>query len=405
MSAERVPPHDAALEAALLGAVLLLPQHFAAAARTVDAGDFYLPAHGALWAAAVKLHDDGHRPDAVTLRDECATAGQPVPAQVISACLENPAGSWKRAAEGVVRLAAARRTLGVLAACTEALWAGQDAYEVLADAQAQLASVDVPVGAVPDDLSTIEAFMAESKETQAPWVIPGLLRRGWRAVIVAEEGIGKSLLAQQVALCAAAGIHPLAHTPMEPVVSLMVDLENDPERIRYGVDLIDQRLDGVRRVEGGAWLWRRPAGIDLRQRRDRSAFEAVLAHCRPQLVCLGPIYKAYNSKASESDERVAAEVQTVFDDLRTRFGFALMLEHHAPHGDHGSRQLRPYGSSLWLRWPEFGIGMKESSEVKKAYELLRWRGDRVVAAWPDRIDRGKTGAFPWVGFWKNGIPA
>ena len=72
-------------------------------------------------------------------------------------------------------------------------------------------------------------------------------------------------------------------------------------------------------------FWRRPGGVDLRKRADRLAFEDVLRRRRPRLVCLGPVYKSYQRRGSESDEQVATEVQQVLDDLRTRFRFALVL--------------------------------------------------------------------------------
>ncbi len=152
-----------------------------------------------------------------------------------------------------------------------------------------------------------------------------------------------------------------------------------------------------------AHLWTRPGGIDLRARKDRNEFVAVLNRTRPDLVCLGPVYKSYRVKAKETDEQVAAEVQAILDDLRTRFEFALFIEHHAPHGDSSSRNVRPFGSSLWLRWPEFGLALRQNREMPKSLDVGRWRGDRVQPnGWPDRLDRQGHG-FPWVGWWRHGI--
>jgi replicative DNA helicase len=89
------------------------------------------------------------------------------------------------------------------------------------------------------------------------------------------------------------------------------------------------------------------------------------------------------------------------DDLRGRYGFALILEHHAPHGPAKDRQMRPFGSSLWLRWPEFGIALRRDPNDKTALNVGRWRGDRVKASWPDRLVRGKT--WPWNGRWDDDL--
>jgi replicative DNA helicase len=97
---------------------------------------------------------------------------------------------------------------------------------------------------------------------------------------------------------------------------------------------------------------------------------------------------------------VTAEVQGILDDLRTRFQFALVAEHHAPQGNNGSRELRPFGSSLWLRWPEFGLRFRAHPDRPKQVVLVeRWRGDRYRANWPDELHRGP--AWPWEGRWSN----
>ena len=124
--------------------------------------------------------------------------------------------------------------------------------------------------------------------------------------------------------------------------------------------------------------------------------EANIATCRPDVVCLGPLYKAYSRKPNETDEDATREVQETLDDLRTRYGFALLLEHHAPQDTGGHRVMRPYGSSLWLRWPEIGIGMERMypQTEQRDVELKRWRGDRMTNDWPKALLPGLQ--WPWV---------
>ena len=153
-----------------------------------------------------------------------------------------------------------------------------------------------------------------------------------------------------------------------------------------------------------ATLWHRPGGIDLRKRPDRIAFEDVLRRRRPRLVALCPVYKAYTRKGNESDEQVASEVQAILDDLRTRYSFAIVLEHHAPQISGGHRDMRPFGSSLWLRWPEFGLSLTpDSKRPRDVLTVGRWRGDRVSARWPDQLHRGNP--WPWTGWWAEGVPS
>jgi replicative DNA helicase len=216
--------------------------------------------------------------------------------------------------------------------------------------------------------------------------------------------VGKTVLFRLIGLAAAQGIHPLHFRDMPPCRTLIVDLENPDDSI---IDVCEPiRAQALHRVRSEgydpdrAWLWHRPGGVNLRKRRDRAELEAVIAHTRPTLVCLGPIYKSYRVEARESDELAGAEVMQVFDDLRTRYNFALMLEHHAPKGSGGSRDLMPYGSSLWLRWPEIGLKLTPATPDNAIMDVGRWRGDRLENSWPTTLER--SAPWPWSGIWPQG---
>lgn len=67
----RVPPHDLASEASLLGAMLLSATAIAEAVEAGVAGnDFYKPAHGHIYEAAIDLNKRGEPADPVTVADE-----------------------------------------------------------------------------------------------------------------------------------------------------------------------------------------------------------------------------------------------------------------------------------------------------------------------------------------------
>ena len=61
-------------------------------------------------------------------------------------------------------------------------------------------------------------------------MIPQLIEKGERVIVVAAEGVGKTMLARQIALCSAAGLHPFTMSKIATISTLTVDLEN-PERI------------------------------------------------------------------------------------------------------------------------------------------------------------------------------
>src|SRR5690606_19222789 len=64
------------------------------------------------------------------------------------------------------------------------------------------------------------------------WLIPNLLERQDRVIITGGEGAGKSTMVRQIAVMAAAGVHPTLPGQIPPVPGVVVDVENNeaPER-------------------------------------------------------------------------------------------------------------------------------------------------------------------------------
>jgi replicative DNA helicase len=199
---------------------------------------------------------------------------------------------------------------------------------------------------------------------------------------------------------------------------LLVDLENDH---RSSIHLDSGAVDptslpgmfGVALARRAGWcfddwlrVWSRPRGIDLRDRADRQALGAVLDDQHPDLVAAGPVYRMARRQGRETDEDMTAAVTDALDDLRDRYEFALCLEAHAPHRSAGTtqRDLRPVGSSVWLRWPDLGRTLRP---IKGTSNLTigRFRGDRYPVTWPDELHRSLADPWPWTGVYHAGIPA
>lgn len=392
-------PYDPAVEAGLIGSMLLRPKTIGDIAAVVVAGDFYQPKMGQAFAVLCDAWRSGEPLDGVSFAAAHPDLTTPTDAQRLQ--IEAPSGH-RRMVQLLVDLRV-RRDLMFIG--EEILSAAKDPsidpLEARDTARLSVDQVSTPLAPVRD-LWRAEDF-ANQPDDAIPWVIPGMFKQGWRVVVVAIEGRGKSWLSRQIAAAAASGIHPLMTSDrIAPVTTLVVDLENPADSITEAIRLMRtasrERWDPDR-----MFVWHRPGGINLRSRVDRSDLEAVIAKCRPQFVALGPLYKSYTVSARESDEQAAGEVQAVLDDLRTRYGFALLLEHHAPKASSGKpRDILPYGSSLWLRWPELGLKLLQHENPdgtlhKTKIDVERWRIDRVPNRWPDRIDRGSP--WPFAGEW------
>lgn len=265
-------------------------------------------------------------------------------------------------------------------------------------------SFNITENSDPGRLVHWQEFLKEAESDTYEWVIPGLLERSERVIVVAAEGVGKTMLARQVAICSAAGMHPFTFQPMPPIRTLTIDLEN-PERIirRASRSIMDNavRKSGAKEVD--ARLYIRPQGIDICNPADRIVIERLIENVKPQLVCMGPLYKSYMDNGTKTSEALAIEVAKFLDKIRDVYGCALWLEHHAPLGSTMStRDLRPFGSSVWSRWPEFGISITPDPTNPEGYvyDVRHFRGARDKRAWPIKMKRSLTLPFEVLEFMK-----
>jgi replicative DNA helicase len=266
-----------------------------------------------------------------------------------------------------------------------------------------LASAHAEPGWKPiDGLSTVNEFVTGSDEVHE-WVIPGLLERQERLMLVAPEKAGKSVLTRQVALMLAAGRHPFStSSACPPMTTLMIDLENPAPTARRDFRRQIDALEGLWSTENDrAYLWHKPAGIHLGDRADRVALFQVVERVQPDLLCICPIYKAYDG-LEQSWEQQAQGVQKPLDRLREEFNLALWLEHHAPWGEKGMREIRAIGSSRWARWLDYQVSLEPTGSPP--YQRLTWksvrRDERKMA--PASLVRGGPGEPSWIPEWADG---
>lgn len=242
---------------------------------------------------------------------------------------------------------------------------------------------------------TLGEFLA-TEDHASDWVIPGLLERADRLVLTGGEGLGKSTLFRQIGICAAAGIHPFTHQPIPPQRVLFVDCENSPGQMRRALRplAIQAQRMGSDPSEM-VFVETRPEGIDVTTPEDEMWLVKRVSALQPSLLLTGSLYKMHAK--NPNDEEPARQLARVLDRCRAAANCALVIEAHSGHGfGNEKRPVRPVGSSLWLRWPEFGYGLRPAddfNEVERQVDLVPWRGDRSERSWPKRLRQG--GTWPW----------
>lgn len=213
------------------------------------------------------------------------------------------------------------------------------------------------------------------------WLVPGLLERQDRLILTGGEGDGKSTLLRQMGMQLSSGIHPFNGTAfIQPSRVLLFDLENTKRQVYRKVNelmpLIDERYSEERFI-----IVNQPEGLDFTQG-DGQILETEISAAQPDVLIIGPLYKMVAGDPNE--EGPARIVASWLDRMRVQHGCAVLTEAHTPHG----KEIRPYGASLWKRWPEFGL------HLSKDGRLQHWRGARDERDFPAALQRG--GTWPWT---------
>lgn len=379
-------------EEAVIGACLLDQNVIREAVKLVMPSDFETWQGEEVFTAIINLHSTQRPVDVLTVTDELARMKSRVPA----ADLHRIMGAVPTAAN-VTYYAEQVRDKSMRRALTRT---GQKLVQyandpaqlpgaVLADALAGLkaAREDSPMSSMRG--LALRDVMAE--QDSYDWVIKGLLERGDRWILTGDEGVGKSMMNVMVALFAAAGIHPFWLHPINPCNVVVIDRENSQRQWRRKARIVYNAAvaSGTGNV-GDLYIENDLGEFDITKDRHLGYIHRVLDHNPCDLLFIGPLYKLVPRAIRDDD--AAAPLLNALDSLRER-GCAIITEAHAGHDRAGS--LHPVGSSAFMRWPEFGHGLRKDPNIEGRVTLERWRGDRDQRAFPYAFNRGH-GNVPWV---------
>lgn len=406
-------------EQAILGLALMYPDRAGDALMSLEPEDFMGDRHRGLAGVIVRMLRAGQAVDPVTVASQVAAQGLPHwdPVQVFD--LSQKAFRPESASTIVSRLRELSGRRKLLSGCLRASQrlesvVEDDGPDEVRQITRELREIcDTAEATAADRIQALPTSMGDFLQEQdtRDWLVPGLLERMDRTVLTGAEGGGKSVLCSQIAACLAGGVHPFGGQVMgngdHGVRVLVIDCENSPSQSRRRYRWVIDRVNKVRANNGFNPVdWNaqmqidmRPQGIDLASGKDVAWIEHAVQACAPDLLVLGPLYKLH--RGDTNDEKSARDLAWTLDGLRERYGFALLTEAHAGNGKdvHGNRYMRPIGSSLWLRWPEFGFGLARAEDDPgngraEIVDVVSWRGSREERAWPTKLSHGVT--LPWL---------
>lgn len=404
---ELEPAHDVEAEQTVVGAAMFNTAAYEGLRQMVVGEAFYRPAHQLVWETIGVLYEAGKAIDPMGVMLELRETGQI--AKIGNATYlhdlyskgASPNAAW--CAHRVSEMHRARRiqqTVTRLAQVAEESLSDHDAFlsgiareainlEILVDER----TLDEPIEGLIHWSETWARYPSETVE----WLIPGLLVAEDVWMLLGGEGGGKSYLTRQFCLCLAAGVHPFHPSKrIRPLRTLLLDGENAPSMVAYESRLIGHQVSRLGDYDDDlAFLVHRQDGMNLRDRKAALELERMVAQSGAEVVVLGPLYKLFK-RGRDDWEHAAEDVQNVIDRIRRRYGCAVVIEHHMPKaGSGGERQLNPYGSSTWMRWPSLGHVVHRVGD--NMWELIAFRGNRLVREMPRGLTR--RGALPWMPVW------
>lgn len=231
------------------------------------------------------------------------------------------------------------------------------------------------------------------------FIIPNMLAPGERMLLTGFEGHGKSEMCRQFAAQAASGTHPWGGGQMTPRRVLFFDGENHPQQTQESwLNLLRLAEEHGRPVMPDMLTviesW--DDDIDILSPDGEAWFYERVTAFKPELIFLTPLYNLVGADLAKDE--VVRKLKTVVNHARSIYSSAVVMEHHAPHKGpmDKKRTVRPYGSTMFLKWPDFGYGLQPIEEIEGAYEYSRLRLPRMRKRYfPEFVRWGQEDSMEW----------
>lgn len=415
-----MPPHKLEAEEATLGACLLDAKVVDDVIPLLTPGDFYKPRHQHVYDAIKALHYTNQGVDVVTVGAELDRVGllEESGGTEFLLSLINATPSISRGVHYATIVLKAAQQRAMIRAATDLAAVGYeetgDVAAAIEAAKSNLDLIELRGGMIVESTPGTE-FMGTNPARHS-WVVPHILEDDDRLLLTGSEGSGKTLSLLQFAVMTACGRHWWTQTPMQARRTLFVDMEIGNKRTRRRAELFRRVADrAMPGWEANLTIRSRAEDIDVSTRAGSSWLSALLDSSGAELLVIGPIYRLTSGIAKAGDiggEDAAKRAAFALDKIRERYGCALVSETHAAKGEASrSRDMRPFGSSVWTRWPEFGYALVRQSSDAASYhpdnrEWVGWRGDRDPREWPTHF-RQSSDLNEWRlnAEFDNGVPS
>lgn len=325
--------------------------------------------------------------------DEALRLGKPSSVFVAQIMTAGFTASPKYYAEKVRDISMRRYAEKTFTSALQRLKTEAETSTVVEDVQNLLQHMPKP-GNIEDDTWTLQDIL--NLETPASnYTIPNLLKHNERLVLTGREGGGKSVFVYQLLTGAAFGIDTFTSEKCDPKRVLFVDVENNEFQAKSNLDKIVPTLRELAPDIEPEWRSMKRRVINLLDSKDRVDTLRRVIHYAPDVLYMGTAYKL--TDVTDETHRAVRAIQGVVDKIREELDCSVIIEHHAGHGFNNDRNnMRPEGSSYWLRWPDFGYGMTPlQTDGQRLMRFTAWRGDRASdREFPVAVRQGP--ALPWV---------